>query len=105
MSDKEPEPPKPKPKKRKPKSMISLDSYIVKKEKVKADLPDYDRRAKDELADEDALFSVTGAGGSLATKKYSDDHIFEPEQQDLDWNEATLNDGIRALSYKQVKRW
>lgn len=83
-SDKEPEPPK--PKKKKPKSMISLDSYIKKKDKPKADLPNYDQRAKDELADDDLLFSVAGGaggaggfGGSLGKQKYSDDHIFEPE--------------------------
>jgi hypothetical protein len=59
--------------------MISLESYIRKKDKPNYNLPDYNQRAKDELADDDVLFSVTGAGGSLAKQKYSDDHIYEPE--------------------------
>jgi hypothetical protein len=72
----DPEPPK--PKKKKPKSMISLDSYIRKKDSKKVNLPDWERRASDELADEGA-FSVAGGYGSLAGVKYSDGHIFEPE--------------------------
>lgn len=103
QSDKEPEPPK--PKKKKPKSMISLDSYIRKKDKKDVNLPDYDQTAKEEMADEGLLFSVNGGVGSLAGVKYSDSHLYEPEQADLDFKENSLNDGVNPLSYKQVKRW
>ena len=81
ISDKPPPPRK----KKKPKSMISLDSYIRKIDKPKTSLPDYERKAKDEMADDDLLFSVAGGAGSLARVKYSDSHIYEPEQADLDF--------------------
>ena len=101
----EPEEPPPKPKRKKPKSMISLDSYIRKKETTKIDLPDYDRRVSEELADENGMYSVAGGYGSLAGIKYSDGHIYEPEEADLAFGEAHLNEGINPLSYKSVKRW
>ena len=88
MDDPEPVPVKPK-KKKKPKSMISLDSYIKKKDQKKVQLPDYNRRVEDELEDE-GMISAQGVfgggggggggyGGSLAGVKYSDGHIYEPE--------------------------
>ena len=78
-----------------------MDSFQARELKRKKFGPiDYDKEVSDEIQ----YVSGTNFGGGVAVEVESDDHLYEPQKDDQEFNEYSWNQGAGALSYSKVKR-
>lgn len=81
----------------------SNDESLLAKKIMKQALEDFDYEKALE-AEEMKMSSTMHFGGGIAVKVESEEHLYEPQRDDYEFQEHSWNNGLGNLSYSRVKR-